>query len=134
MKTVNEHKEKKKINSVFLLMGVVVFSVLGMCFLQGQLQDNGAVVVVTVDGQEWYKGSLFLEKEFSIDGNNTLLIKDGMADMISADCPDQVCVKHAPVYKAGESIICLPNKVVVMVQALNGNEKSSEDKVDVIVR
>ena len=33
--------------------------------------------------------------------------------MIRADCPDQLCVKQKAVSKNKESIICLPNKVVI---------------------
>ena len=69
-----------------------------------------------------------------IDESNTLVIKDEMADMIFADCPDQICVKHAPISNVGETIICLPNKVVVTIESLTGNEKPARVEVDVIVR
>ena len=32
-----------------------------------------------------------------------------------ADCPDQICVNHRAVSREGESIICLPNQVVISV-------------------
>lgn len=51
------------------------------------------------------------------DVTNTLVIKGGVADMTSADCPDHLCVKQKAISKEGESIICLPNKVVVTVKA-----------------
>ena len=50
-----------------------------------------------------------------IGGTNRLVIEDGTARMEWADCPDQICVNHRPVSSGGESIICLPNKVVVSV-------------------
>lgn len=37
--------------------------------------------------------------------------------MTSADCPDHLCVKKKAISKEGESIICLPNKVVVTVKS-----------------
>lgn len=51
------------------------------------------------------------------DVTNTLVIKGGVADMTSADCPDHLCVKQKAISKEGESIICLPNKVVVTVKS-----------------
>ena len=43
--------------------------------------------------------------------------------MKEADCPDQICVRHKAISKSGESIVCLPHKVVV--------EISSEEEQDV---
>ena len=46
--------------------------------------------------------------------------------MTDADCPDQLCVHQKAASKNHESIICLPNKVVVEV---NGNKESEFDAV-----
>lgn len=43
-----------------------------------------------------------------------------------ADCPDQICVKHAEISKSGSSIVCLPNKVVITV---HGDKNSMPDGV-----
>ena len=60
------------------------------------------------------------------DGENILVIEDGKAYMESASCPDGICVRHTPISKDGESIICLPNQVVVTVR---GGEKRDVDAV-----
>lgn len=134
MKTENRNEEKKKRNSVLLFITFIMLAIGAMAFGWGQLQENGATAVVTVDGEERYRCSLFMEKEIVIDDTNTLVIKGGEVDMISADCPDQICVKHNPISKAGETIICLPNKVVVTIESLTGNEKTSPEEVDAIVK
>ena len=36
--------------------------------------------------------------------------------MISADCPDKLCVNQHAISSNGETIVCLPNKVVVEVE------------------
>ena len=41
--------------------------------------------------------------------------------MIEASCPDKVCVRQHPVSGQGESLVCLPNQVVVEIQ--NGPEE-----------
>lgn len=60
-------------------------------------------------------------------GENTIEVsKDGVR-VISADCPDQICVEHG-FLKAGEGpIICLPNRLVVRFQ-----EETSDDDVDAV--
>lgn len=46
---------------------------------------------------------------------NLLLITNGMVRMEAADCRDQICVRHRAVSAEGESIICLPHKLVVEI-------------------
>ena len=46
--------------------------------------------------------------------------------MTDADCPDQLCVHQKAASKNHESIICLPNKVVVEV---DGSEEREFDAV-----
>lgn len=130
----NSNEMKKNRNSVFLFMGFILVAIGAMAFLWGQLQENAATAVVTVDGMERYRCSLFIEREIAIDDTNVLIIKDGTADMITADCPDQICVKHEPISRAGETIICLPNKVVVTIEALSGQQKTPRGEVDAIVK
>lgn len=47
---------------------------------------------------------------------NLLSVSDGVVRMEAADCRDQICVHHRPVSRGGESIICLPHKLVVEIQ------------------
>ena len=48
--------------------------------------------------------------------HNTVVIKKGKVFVKSADCPDQICVKHKAISKCGESIVCLPNRVIIEVK------------------
>lgn len=51
------------------------------------------------------------------EGENILQIKDGKADIVSANCPNQICVHSAPVSSSGDSIICLPHKISVVLES-----------------
>ena len=75
--------------------------------------------VVTVDREVY--GTYSLAKDQTIE------IQDGQAKMEWADCPDQLCVHQKAISRTGESIICLPNQVVVSVQG------SKESELDGIV-
>ena len=57
-----------------------------------------------------------------------MVISDGKVRVDLADCPDGICVAHRPIFRDGESIVCLPNRVVVTVITDN-----SEDAPDIIV-
>ena len=60
-------------------------------------------------------------------GRNVLVIKDGEAEMSEANCPDGICTNHRKIHRNGESIICLPHKVVVTV--VNENDADEVDAV-----
>jgi hypothetical protein len=109
---------------VLLLAGVILYA---LFYLRSPSSD--AVVRITVDGDEYGTFSLNEEQTVSIcdaDGNvtNMLTISGGKADMVEADCPDLLCVHQKAVSLNGETIVCLPNKVVVTV------ENSKEAQLD----
>ena len=48
-------------------------------------------------------------------GTNTICItKDGVY-MKDASCPDKLCKKSGKINKPGQSIVCLPNKIMVEI-------------------
>jgi hypothetical protein len=55
-------------------------------------------------------------KVFDVDSYNVMLIEDNCVNIIDADCPDKVCVNHSSIESVGETIICLPHKLVVEIK------------------
>lgn len=53
---------------------------------------------------------------------NILVIRDGTAQVVEASCPDQICVRHGAIRYEGESIVCLPHRLVVTVEGGQGND------------
>ncbi len=49
------------------------------------------------------------------DYHNEVVIENGQVQMAEANCPDKVCLHHTPIDTAGQSIVCLPNQVVVTI-------------------
>lgn len=114
---------------VFLgVLGVLAVAFL-LWFLLGY-RKTGPEVEITVDGALYGTYSLEEEREIPIETagviTNVLVIEDGKADMIRADCLDKLCVHQAAVSHVGETIVCLPNRVVVTVR---GEEKPQFDSV-----
>ena len=70
---------------------------------------------------------LLLWKLLPGSGGNTIEVsKDGVR-VISAGCPDQVCVAHGFLVSGKEPIICLPNRLVIRFQ-----EDARTDGADVV--
>ena len=58
-------------------------------------------------------------------GENVIVAENGTVFVESADCPDQVCVRHGPL-GAGGPIVCLPNRLVIeFVRAPEGPDAVS---------
>jgi len=79
------------------------------------------ILTITSDGELVAQRVLTedLTEEWLIDnhlGYNRIVVREGVVTMLEADCPDQVCVLSRPIREPGESIICLPHKVVVKIE------------------
>ena len=113
---------KKTVRNDIILVLILAVSALLLWLGVSLFSPDGAYAVVTVDGIEKGRYPLHTDTEVRIEsaeGYNILVIRDGMADMTEASCPDGLCVDFHPIGKAGETIVCLPNKTVVSVV---GNE------------
>lgn len=69
------------------------------------------------------KEYLFFLSNHEAQFRNTVKIKDGWVEVISADCPEQICVHTGKKQEVGDSIVCLPHRFVVTVIS----EKEAED-------
>lgn len=116
-------EEKRTKNDLLLIGGGLVLALVAylvMTFFQGQATHD-AKAVVTIDGEVYGSFPLdtdHVEKIELPDGSyNILEIKEGKADITEASCPDSICVNHRAVDKQSQSIVCLPNKVVVEIES-----------------
>ena len=111
-----------KKNDWFLVAGIIVTAALFLCFQIFRETGDHASVKVSVDGTLFGTYSLEEDRTVEINDTNRLVISEGSARMEWADCPDQVCVDHRAISRDGESIICLPNQVVVSVESMEEND------------
>ena len=79
-------------------------------------QKSAGVVEIQIDGKVVETLDLQKERAFKINGGtNTVQIENGKVKMAAANCPDQICVHQKAISRNGESIICLPNKIVLKI-------------------
>ncbi len=123
-----------KRGDVILILAIVVLAAGAMLFARLGRQE-GRSILVTIDGREYGRWPLDEDQMINITENgfhNRVEIRQGKAFMAQADCPDKICVRHKPICYAGESVICLPHKLVVMVE--EGNDGGEKNPVDAISR
>lgn len=114
-----------------IFIGIIAVAALAMAAIFFLMPGTkGAQVLVTVSGETYGSYPLDEDQEVDIviDGavTNLLVIKDGVADVTEADCPDKLCVHQKSISKNNETIVCLPNRVVVQV---TGSEESGLDSI-----
>ena len=114
----------RKIRNDIILIAALLLVVCLAATVLFVFRTAGDTVVVTVDGRDFGEYSLNENREVEIRdrGYNLLVIKDGKAFVSRASCPDGICSSHRPIGYNGESIICLPNKVVVEIRTKDRNQ------------
>lgn len=119
----NENTKKHSLrNDIILIVCVLLAAAAGLVYLNF-FRSPGDTVSVTVDGTIFGVYSLsedITEDIYSGEDNtnhNRLVISGGKAFMETATCPDGICVAHKSIFRDGESIVCLPNRVVITVTA-----------------
>lgn len=127
-----QNAKKRLRNDILLIAAVLLICAIGCVYLF-VFRSPGDMVQVTIDGTLYGTYSLSEDRVEEIytgeDGtsHNRLVIRDGKAMMETASCPDGICVSHLPIFRVGESIVCLPNRVVVTV--VNASDADAPDIV-----
>ncbi len=119
---------KKLVGKNDLIMIGVLIAMTALLFLGlFVFKKEGKLVVVSVDSVEVASFSLDKDLVYEIEGynggRNTLVIEDGVAYVKDSTCPDHLCEYMGKINKVGQSVICLPNRVVVEIR---GNNNSKE--------
>ena len=67
---------------------------------------------ITSRGETVKTVDLLIDQEFTVDGKNTVTVKDGKIAVTWASCPDHYCMKRG-FCSGGTDIVCLPNRLVI---------------------
>ena len=121
-----------KINITVIM---IILALLGLSYIVVffAFKNEGSYITIEKDGALVGTYSLEAEQEIPLsddDTNNIVVIEKGKAFMKEASCPDHLCMKQGKISKEGQTIVCLPNKVIVTVIS----DDSGQDKLDAMVQ
>lgn len=104
-------------NDLILVFGILFIAlIVFLIFTLGLKSGNRVIITVNGEDCQEYKLNEDIEKRISTKfGENIIQIKDGKVSVISADCSDKICQHHKAISKTGETIVCLPHKLVVEI-------------------
>ena len=106
---------KRYIADVILITSVLAI-ILSVFIVVSLTREPGAVARVSVDGRVVAEYPLSVDCEYLLNGGtNLLVIRDGVAYMKHAECPDRLCVNQGKKSLSGERIVCLPNRVMIEI-------------------
>lgn len=112
---------KKIRNDLILISAILGISIVVFLIFTISLK-KGEMAVVTVNGEKVAVLDLNEDTTQKINtkyGFNEVKIEKGEVSVTNADCPDKICANHRHISKVGETIVCLPHKLVVEISEVD---------------
>lgn len=136
MNTELSNVKKKKRDIIFIGVLLVV-ALIAFFVVDKFIKKDGNKVVIKVDGEIVKIVNLTDTNNIIVNGydggTNTVVIENGTVYMTEADCPDKICVNTGKISKIGETIVCLPHRVVVEIQG-EVSQSDNDDSIDSVVK
>jgi len=110
----------------FLLISLAIAGI----FVSRDALSKGSDVIIEVDGKPTYTLPLYTDRLLSVVGphGDTLVeIQGGKVRVKEAHCRNQICVREGWVSRG--VIVCLPNKLVIIVGGSNKYKKQGLDAI-----
>lgn len=99
-----------------VLLFLALSALLARHFMSGQ---PAVTAQISVDGAVTNTLDLNKDQEITVTskngGSNTFVIQDGEIWCSQASCPDQICVHQGKKQRDGDTIVCLPNQMIVTI-------------------
>jgi hypothetical protein len=122
-----------KIRKGDLLIFVVLMLIGGIVLISNLLQEGqaGITAVLEIDGVIVERFNLEADLEnyrAETDlGYNILEFAEGAVRVVEADCPDKICMHFGWIKHVGQTVVCLPHRLVIRI--VNGSSDMELDGV-----
>lgn len=106
-----------------LILGIFFISVASL-FLIRSGSRVGEEVIIEYDGGV-IKRHLSLSEEFELEGPlgvSIAKIEGGKVRMTTSPCPAKTCVRTGWISKKGETVVCIPNHIVIRIKGIAKEE------------
>ena len=117
-----------------LILLIILISISSFAYINRYaFSEREKYVSIQVDGKEIKKvifdpqlagNTIAVETEYVY---NLIEIGDEKVRVLEADCPDKIDVKQGYISRIGETIVCLPNHLVIEIMG-----STSADEIDIM--
>ena len=124
--TTNASRPELKFNRYDAVVAAIVALLavaVALWFYLPKTQSGELAVVISTGGEETERVKLnsFTETTVTHNGYTLRITADGSGVRVAdSDCPTQDCVHTGTITRAGQSIVCLPEQVVVQLTGGGG--------------
>lgn len=125
MEMKDKYTTKKR--DIVLAAVLLILGITGVLIVKYGLK-SGNTADIYIDDKLVQTIDMSVDDEYTFQadkGSNTVEVRNGAVSMKSADCPDKVCVRMGTKNRNGETITCLPHKLVIEVHG------GQEQEVDI---
>ena len=108
--------------------GLVLLAACALLLFLHPEQGEGVTATATLDGAviaSWRLDRLTETEKLRVDGGKYPLVIEaapGRIRVAESECPGEDCVRTGWAEKAGEQIVCLPNRLVISLTGAGGGE------------
>ena len=122
MSTKSEIRRNITKGDVILIVSLIMLSL--VLFLFSFTGDDALRAEIYVDGEKMHSIALSdVQESYTLTENycQLLIEKDGVT-FLHSDCADQLCVKKGKLKRQGDTMACVPEKVVVLLKSDKQNK------------
>ena len=130
-----KHLQMKPVDFILIIL-LMIASFSPFLLLRGN-QQPGQIAQLRVNSQvvktfDLRKDQTYTYRDQAHDDINKIEVRDGQIAIVYANCGDQICVRKGYIGKTGQTIVCLPHRLVIEIMGATDDDKA-RDKKDRIV-
>ena len=113
-----------KSNKIYIVVVIVLVFELVMLVWQNIRSKDNTVAEIVSDGEVVNTIDLSdIDEAYEFEvrnesGYNKIRAEKGRIAVVEADCPDKVCMNPKHIEKPGQSLVCLPHKVMIEIKGM----------------
>lgn len=107
---------KIKIGDIFfvvILVIIIALSALPLFFANSQSESS--TVCIEIDGEKYSEMPLNVDNKVYIENIGVVIIENMQVRIEDSQCKDKLCERMGNISRSYQSIICLPNKVIIRI-------------------